>query len=105
MAKRNFIDQYNQEINGQLVAELHLKIKDVTGMDEEGRHVIIVDKDEIVRMFKTMKKSCILADILLDKEIRQQIFLQESARHYKDSVKQKKERNSSIRRHIALHLS
>ena len=68
--------------------EIHLKINDVIGMDDEKRHIIRVDCEEIRRMLKERK---IWEQLLENPDIRNTIYMQEKAKR-EDRQERKRQR-------------
>ena len=68
--------------------EIHLKINDVVGMDDQQRHIIRVDSEEIRRMLKERK---LWEELLNDNDIRNTIYMQEKAR--REAKSQQRERH------------
>lgn len=73
--------------------EIHLKINDVVGMDDEKRHIIRVDTEEIRRMLKDRK---LWEPLLEDNEIRNTIYMQEKARREAKAEKRERHRQFEI---------
>lgn len=73
--------------------EIHLKINDVVGMDDEKRHIIRVDTEEIRRMLKDKN---IWQQLLDDNKIRNTIYMQEKARRETKSEKRERHRQFEI---------
>ena len=73
--------------------EIHLKINDVVGMDDQKRHILRVDCEEIRRMLKERK----LWEQLLDNpDIRNTIYMQEKAkREAKDEKRRREEQHKA----------
>ena len=78
--------------------EIHIKIKDVLGQDERGRHIIYVDENDLLeslmerkgwlfqevfkeRLLKTDKR--ILCEFVENKDLRNTIYMQEKAKREK----------------------
>ena len=82
--------------------EIHLKINDVVGMDDEKRHIIRVDAEEIRRMLKERK---IWEQLLDDNDVRNTIYMQEKARREAKSEQRERHRLFEIekRRKQELH--
>jgi hypothetical protein len=57
--------------------EIHLKIKDVVGMDDQKRHILRVDVEEVKRILQERK---LWNELLDDPALRNSIYLQEKAR-------------------------
>ena len=57
--------------------EIHLKINDVLGMDDEKRYILYVDTEEMRRMLKERK---IWEQLLDDPDVRNSIYMKEKAR-------------------------
>lgn len=74
--------------------ELHLKISDVLGKDEEGRHILYVDDESLRRALLEkpkwimqsvvkgflMKHTALMSECIEDKGVRDTIYMQEKAR-------------------------
>ena len=79
-----------------MIMEIHIKIKDVVGQDEEKRHVLLVDNEEFKKTIlehegfllqEVIKeyvlrnhKTKILSEILDNAELRNTIYMQEKAK-------------------------
>lgn len=78
--------------------EIHIKIKDVLGQDERGRHIIYVDENDLLeslmerkgwlfqevfkeRLLKTDKRT--LCEFVENKDLRNTIYMQEKAKREK----------------------
>ena len=75
--------------------EIHLKINDVAGMDEEKRHILRVDCEELRRMLKERK---LWEKLLEDPDIRNTIYMQEKARREAKSEQRERHRQFEIER-------
>lgn len=90
--------------------EIHLKIKDVVGQDEKGRHIFLVNNEdlrdcilerkdwvlqEIVKEH-LLKQPKAIAMILDDNDIRNTIYMQEKARREEKSEKRERHRQFEI---------
>jgi len=73
--------------------EIHLKINDVVGMDDEKRHIIRVDTEEIRRMLKERK---LWEQLLDDNDIRNTIYMQEKARREEKAERRERHRQCEI---------
>ena len=69
--------------------EIHLKIRDVVGMDEEGRHILYVDNEE---MRRAISEKGVWRDLLNDPTIRNNIYMQEKAAREAKSEKRERHR-------------
>lgn len=90
--------------------EIHLKIKDVVGQDEKGRHIFLVNNEdlrdcilerkdwvlqEIVKEH-LLKQPKAIAMILDDNDIRNTIYMQEKAKREEKSEKRERHRQFEI---------
>ena len=90
--------------------EIHLKIKDVVGQDEKGRHIFLVNNEdlrdcilerkdwvlqEIVKEH-LLKQPKAISMILDDNDIRNTIYMQEKARREEKSEKRERRRQFEI---------
>lgn len=73
--------------------EIHLKINDVVGMDDDKRHIIRVDTEEIRRMLKERK---LWEQLLDDNDIRNTIYMQEKARREAKAEQRERHRQFEI---------
>lgn len=92
--------------------EVHLKVKDVIGQDEEKRHVFLVDNEEFKRCimqhenFVTQEiirqilanNTKLMSEILDNNELRNTIYMQEKARREKKAVERTKMKQDEIDR-------
>jgi len=79
--------------------EIHLKIKDVVGMDEQKRHILRVDVEEVKRILQERK---LWNELLDDPALRNSIYLQEKARRESSADHRERRRQFEIdkrRRH------
>ena len=90
--------------------EIHLKIKDVVGQDEKGRHIFLVNNEDLrdcilerkdwvlQEIFKEhlLKQPKAIAMILDDNDIRNTIYMQEKARREEKSEKRERHRQFEI---------
>jgi hypothetical protein len=70
-----------------------MKINDVVGMDDEKRHIIRVDTEEIRRMLKERK---LWEQLLDDNDIRNTIYMQEKARREEKAERRERHRQCEI---------
>lgn len=91
-----------------MIMEIHLKIKDVVGQDEEKRHVLLVDNEEfkkailehegfllqeIIKEYVLRNhKTKILSEILDNAELRNTIYMQEKAKREAKSEQRERHR-------------
>lgn len=73
--------------------EIHLKISDVLGMDDEKRHILYVDCEEIRRMLKERK---IWEQLLDDPDVRNSIYMKEKARREAKAEQRERHRQFEI---------
>ena len=73
--------------------EIHLKINDVLGMDDDKRHIIRVDTEEIRRM---MRDRGIWEQLLDDPNIRNTIYMQEKAKREQKAENRKRMKQAEI---------
>ena len=97
--------------------EIHLKINDVVGMDDDGRHIIRVNDESlrdalfehprwfaqcIVREYLLKRNVRMLNDIIEDPALRNSIYMAEKARREQKTERRERQRQSDIekrRRH------
>lgn len=87
--------------------EVHLKVKDVVGMDEDKRHVFLVDNEEfkktilehegfllqeVLKEYFLKHKTKLLSDIIDDNDLRNTIYMQEKARREAKSEQRERHR-------------
>lgn len=75
--------------------EIHLKINDVLGMDDEKRHILYVDGEEIRRMLKERK---IWEQLLDNPDVRNSIYMKEKARREAKAEQRERHRQFEIER-------
>ena len=73
--------------------EIHLKINDVLGMDDDKRHIIRVDTEEIRRM---MRDRGIWEQLLDDPNIRNTIYMQEKAKREQKAENRQRMKQAEI---------
>ena len=73
--------------------EIHLKINDVLGMDDDKRHILRVDTEEIRRM---MRDRGIWEQLLDDPNIRNTIYMQEKAKREQKAENRKRMKQAEI---------
>ena len=73
--------------------EIHLKINDVVGMDDDKRHILRVDTEEIRRM---MRDRGIWEQLLDDPNIRNTIYMQEKAKREQKAENRKRMKQAEI---------
>ena len=73
--------------------EIHLKINDVLGMDDDKRHILRVDTEEIRRM---MRDRGIWEQLLDDPNIRNTIYMQEKAKREQKAENRKRTKQAEI---------
>lgn len=93
--------------------EIHLKIKDVIGQDEQKRHIILVDNEEfkntilehegfllqeVIKEYFMRHKTKFIADLLDDSELRNTIYMQEKAKREAKSEQRERHRLFEIER-------
>ena len=93
--------------------EVHLKVKDVVGMDENKRHVFLVDNEEfkktilehegfllqeVLKEYFLKHKTKLLSDIINDNDLRNTIYMQEKARMEAKSEQRERHRLFEIER-------
>jgi len=79
--------------------EIHLKINDVVGMDDEKRHILRVDCEEIKRMLQERK---LWEELLSDPTLRNNIYMQEKAKREAKAERRQRQTEAEIakrRRH------
>ena len=79
--------------------EIHLKINDVVGMDDQKRHILRVDCEEIKRMLQERK---LWEELLSDPTLRNNIYMQEKAKREAKAERRQKQTEAEIakrRRH------
>lgn len=79
--------------------EIHLKINDVVGMDDQKRHILRVDCEEIKRMLQERK---LWEELLSDPTLRNSIYMQEKAKREAKAERRQKQTEAEIakrRRH------
>ena len=65
--------------------EIHLKINDVVGMDDDKRHILLIDNDELRRMFREPK---VMENLVMqDRDFCNRVYLQEKNRREKKQAK------------------
>lgn len=87
--------------------EVHLKVKDVVGMDEYKRHVFLVDNEEfkktilehegfllqeVLKEYFLRHKTKLLSDIIDDNDLRNTIYMQEKAKREAKSEQRERHR-------------
>lgn len=86
--------------------KIHLKINDVVGQDEKGRHVFLVDNEEFKRCIMQhegfvcqeiikeilAKNKKLMSELLDDKDLRNTIYMQEKAKHEAKSEQRERHR-------------
>lgn len=87
--------------------EVHLKVKDVVGMDEDKRHVFLVDNEEfkktilehegfllqeVLKEYFLRHKTKLLSDIIDDNDLRNTIYMQEKAKREAKSEQRERHR-------------
>ena len=87
--------------------EIHLKIKDVIGQDEQKRHVFIVDNEEfkntilehegfllqeVIKEYFMQHKTKLIADIIDNNDLRNTIYMQEKAKREAKSEQRERHR-------------
>ena len=86
--------------------EVHLKVKDVIGQDEDKRHVFLVDNEEFKRCIMQhegfvcqeiikeilAKNKKLMSELLDDKELRNTIYMQEKAKREAKSEQRERHR-------------
>jgi len=92
--------------------EVHLKVKDVIGQDEDKRHVFLVDNEEFKRCIMQhegfvcqeiikeilAKNKKLMSELLDDKDLRNTIYMQEKARREAKSEQRERHRLFEIER-------
>ena len=73
--------------------EIHLKINDVLGMDDEKRYILYVDTEEMRRMLKERK---IWEQLLDDPDVRNSIYMKEKARREAKAEQRERHRQFEI---------
>ena len=73
--------------------EINLKINDVLGMDDDKRHILRVDTEEIRRM---MRDRGIWEQLLDDPNIRNTIYMQEKAKREQKAENRKRMKQAEI---------
>ena len=73
--------------------EIHLKINDVLGMDDDKRHILRVDTEEIRRM---MRDRGIWEQLLDDPNIRNTIYMQEKAKREQKAENRQRMKQAEI---------
>ena len=73
--------------------EIHLKINDVVGMDDDKRHILRVDTEEIRRM---MRDRGIWEQLLDDPNIRNTIYMQEKAKREQKAENRQRMKQAEI---------
>ena len=73
--------------------EIHLKINDVLGMDDDKRHILRVDTEEIRRM---MRDRGIWEQLFDDPNIRNTIYMQEKAKREQKAENRKRMKQAEI---------
>ena len=73
--------------------EIHLKINDVVGMDDEKRHIIRVDDEEIRRM---LHERGLWESLLSDPTVRNNIYMQEKAKREAKAGQRERHRQFEI---------
>ena len=85
--------------------ELHLKINDVVGMDDQKRHILRVDGEQLTSALMEhpgwveqqlvkdllMKRPRLMSEIISDPDVRNTIYMQEKAK--RDAKGEKRERH------------
>lgn len=92
--------------------EIHLKINDVVGMDDEKRHILRVDDESLSRAIQEhegwmtqnvvrewlMKRPHLMSEIVDDPQLRNVIYMQEKARREQKAEKREHRRQFEIER-------
>jgi hypothetical protein len=92
--------------------EVHIKVKDVIGQDEDKRHVFLVDNEEFKRCIMQhegfvcqeiikeilAKNKKLMSELLDDKDLRNTIYMQEKARREAKSEQRERHRLFEIER-------
>lgn len=93
--------------------EVHLKIKDVIGQDEQKRHIILVDNcefknsilehegfllQEVIKEYFMQHKTKLIAEIIDDNDLRNTIYMQEKAKREAKSEQRERHRLFEIER-------
>ncbi len=76
---------------------IKLKIKDVEGMTDDGRHILLVDAEELRRCLLEERRK--FTEELLTPEIRNQIYMQEKAKH--DAKEQRRKADEQAKKEKA----
>lgn len=94
--------------------EVHLKVKDVIGKDEDKRHVFLVDNEEFKRCIMQhegfvcqeiineilAKNKKLMSELLDDKDLRNTIYMQEKAKREAKSEQRERHRLFEIEKRL-----
>lgn len=87
--------------------EVHLKVKDVIGQDEDNRHIFLVDNkefkktilehegfllQEVIKEYFLRHKNKLLSEIIDDNDLRNTIYMQEKAKREAKSEQRERHR-------------